>query len=282
MTVADVKRFVARSGGRTLRPARARGERQLTIGHGELGERERVLLSVAERAGAVRAEPGGPRRAAGGADGPGQPAHGADGDPAARNRGWEAYRSIERFSSDGQTCRRRQILDHFGDGRRARRRAAAAMCATRTRRWSVCCARRRRAPAARAARVEQARWGCAARVGRGRGGEARARGGSGCRGGSARPGRRARVRDAARVAAGAAEGKPAFTVAADSVLRALLRTAPERAPASCWRSRGSGRRSARSTASRCWRRWLGCSHRSVAFCACYRTVSLGFCHRTVA
>ncbi len=35
------------------------GEGQVAIGHGELGERERVLLSIAERAGAVELEPGG-------------------------------------------------------------------------------------------------------------------------------------------------------------------------------------------------------------------------------
>jgi ATP-dependent DNA helicase RecQ len=34
---------------------------------------------------------------------------------AARDRGWESYRSIERFMSASQRCRRRQILDHFGD-----------------------------------------------------------------------------------------------------------------------------------------------------------------------
>jgi len=34
---------------------------------------------------------------------------------AAKDRGWESYRAIERFISNGQQCRRRQILDHFGD-----------------------------------------------------------------------------------------------------------------------------------------------------------------------
>ena len=52
-TVEDVRGHVAR-----LRRA---GARRLAIGHGELGERERVLLSIAERAGAVELEPGGPR-----------------------------------------------------------------------------------------------------------------------------------------------------------------------------------------------------------------------------
>src|SRR5207249_9524343 len=34
---------------------------------------------------------------------------------AAKARGWESYRSIERFSAGAEICRRRQILDHFGD-----------------------------------------------------------------------------------------------------------------------------------------------------------------------
>ncbi len=52
MTVEDVKRFVAR-----LRAGAAQDT--VTIGHGDLAERQRVLLSVAERAGAVELSPGG-------------------------------------------------------------------------------------------------------------------------------------------------------------------------------------------------------------------------------
>jgi ATP-dependent DNA helicase RecQ len=33
----------------------------------------------------------------------------------ARGLGWEAYRAIERFCTDTTTCRRRMLLDHFGD-----------------------------------------------------------------------------------------------------------------------------------------------------------------------
>ncbi|MCL2769269.1 MAG: RecQ family ATP-dependent DNA helicase, partial [Solirubrobacterales bacterium] len=36
------------------------------------------------------------------------------GSSVARRRGWEAYRAIERFISNG-ACRRRRLLDHFGD-----------------------------------------------------------------------------------------------------------------------------------------------------------------------
>src|ERR1700722_15936466 len=64
-SVEEVKRYTA--------GLRRRGEDGVVaIGHGELGERDRGLLSVAER--------GGEGRAAGAPDGAGQPAHGADGD----------------------------------------------------------------------------------------------------------------------------------------------------------------------------------------------------------
>ena len=46
------------------------------------------------------------------------------GDRVARDRGWEAYRAIERFMTSRE-CRRRQLLDHFGD--RTARRAARAL-----------------------------------------------------------------------------------------------------------------------------------------------------------
>jgi superfamily II DNA helicase RecQ len=85
------------------------------IGHGELGERERVLLSIAERAGAVELQPGGPEGLLVRLTGNGSPRKAYEAIKSARDRGWESYRSIERFISSGQTCRRRQILDHFGD-----------------------------------------------------------------------------------------------------------------------------------------------------------------------
>ncbi len=80
-----------------------------------LGEHERVLLSIAERAGAVELEPG-----AGGVlqvrlTGKGDPRKAWAAIKVAKDRGWESYRAIERFMSNGAQCRRRQILDHFGD-----------------------------------------------------------------------------------------------------------------------------------------------------------------------
>jgi superfamily II DNA helicase RecQ len=35
----------------------------------------------------------------------------------ARDRAWRAYRAIESFSSASAECRRRALLDHFGDSR---------------------------------------------------------------------------------------------------------------------------------------------------------------------
>jgi ATP-dependent DNA helicase RecQ len=108
-SVEDVRSYVAR-----LRRSTGGGD-VLAIGHGELGERDRVLLSIAERAGAVELEPGGPDGLLVRLTGQGSPRLAAAAIKAARDRGWESYRSIERYSSDGERCRRRQILDHFGD-----------------------------------------------------------------------------------------------------------------------------------------------------------------------
>jgi RecQ family ATP-dependent DNA helicase len=107
-TVADVRAFVAQ-----LR-AGAPETGIATVGRGELSDRDRVLLSIAERAGAVELEP-----AAGGGlavqlTGRGSPRLAQAAIRAATSRGWESYRSIERYM-DARTCRRAQILAHFGD-----------------------------------------------------------------------------------------------------------------------------------------------------------------------
>jgi ATP-dependent DNA helicase RecQ len=217
MSVADVKRFVAR-----LRAGAYEDSREVTIGHGELGERERVLLSVAERAGAVQLSPAGGDGLLVRLTGQGSPRLAQTAIQAARNRGWESYRSIERFSADGQTCRRRQILEHFGD------RAAGAP----TGRCCDVCDPDRALERALHAPPTSARG-------------ARAGGGAGVAGaGTAASARRQRAAAAAAAEQALdpvderefeqlrawrldrAEGKPAFTVAADSVLRALLRKRP--------------------------------------------------------
>ena len=108
-TVEDVRGYVAR-----LRRMSGDGE-GLAIGHGELGERERVLLSIAERAGAVELEPGGASGLLVTLTGQGSPRLASQAIRVARNRSWDAYRSIERYASEEERCRRAQILDHFGD-----------------------------------------------------------------------------------------------------------------------------------------------------------------------
>ena len=107
-SVEDVRLYVGR-----LR--RGAVDEVVAIGRGELTDRERILLSIAERAGAVELQPG----AEGGLrvrlTGQGSPRAARAAIQVARNRGWESYRSIERYMSDSSLCRRRQILDHFGD-----------------------------------------------------------------------------------------------------------------------------------------------------------------------
>jgi superfamily II DNA helicase RecQ len=107
-SVEDVRRYVAR-----LR--RGAELQTVTIGHGELGDRDRVLLSIAERAGAVELAPGGREGLLVSLTGRGSPRKAYMAIKAAKNRGWESYRSIERYSAGAEVCRRRQILDHFGD-----------------------------------------------------------------------------------------------------------------------------------------------------------------------
>jgi RecQ family ATP-dependent DNA helicase len=107
-SVEDVKRFVT-----SLRAKSQDGG--VLLQHGELDEPSRVLLSIAERAGAAELAPG----SRGGllvtltGRGSTREAHAAI--RVARNRVWEAYHSIERYSSSTGVCRRRQILEHFGD-----------------------------------------------------------------------------------------------------------------------------------------------------------------------
>jgi ATP-dependent DNA helicase RecQ len=112
-SVEEVKRYVAR-----LR--RGAEHETVAIGHDELGDRDRVLLSIAERAGAVELRPGGREGLLVSLTGQGSSRKAYMAIKAAKDRGWEAYRSIERFGASAQICRRRQILDHFGDDEECR------------------------------------------------------------------------------------------------------------------------------------------------------------------
>jgi ATP-dependent DNA helicase RecQ len=204
-SVEDVKRYVAWLRGRAEQGVAA-------IGHGQLDERERVLLSIAERAGAVELQPGGPDGLLVALTGNGSPRKAHEAIRAARDRGWASYRSIERYISSGQTCRRRQILDHFGDEQ---------PCAPEGRCCDVCEpdaelveASLRPAPSARKAR----------------GGRAAER--SGTSGASAPEeiqldSAQQRQFDTLKAwRLGRSEGKPAFTVAANSTLEGVLRAQP--------------------------------------------------------
>jgi ATP-dependent DNA helicase RecQ len=80
-------------------------------------DRERVCLGMAERAGLVELEPAPVGRL-----------HLLFAETAnvsriaavcrvARDRGWRAYRAVEAFAFGSDRCRRRTLLDHFGDAR---------------------------------------------------------------------------------------------------------------------------------------------------------------------
>jgi ATP-dependent DNA helicase RecQ len=79
-------------------------------------DEERIRLAIAERAGACTVEPApGGRlsvRLTGGLD----PGRAAAACRVAKDRGWRAYRAVEAYSFSA-TCRRRSLLDHFGDSR---------------------------------------------------------------------------------------------------------------------------------------------------------------------
>jgi ATP-dependent DNA helicase RecQ len=214
MTVEDVRRYVG-----ALRHEAY--EDELTIGHGDLGDRQRVLLSLAERAGAVELRPGGHDgllvRLTG--RGSSRLAHAAI--QGAKNRSWDSYKSIQRYSADGQVCRRRQILDHFGDPERG---APTGRCC------DVCDPDEALARAMAQAPTKVPRGERSTRAGAAGGG-----GGTGGGGGAGRS--RAVVDDGPPVdereferlrawRLERADGKPAYTVATDAVLREVLRKRP--------------------------------------------------------
>lgn len=233
-TVDDVRRYVAGLRNRAQ-------DGVATVGHGGLdtlggapfggqtGERERVLLSIAERAGAVKLRPGGPAGLLVELTGEGSPRKAYEAIKAARDRGWASYRSIEQFISGGQICRRRQILDHFGDDEQ---------CAPEVRCCDVC--------EADASLVEASKRPLP-KVAKARGGTGQAAGRSNTpRGQALHP---LDQRDSLDPGSGApqeiydpvdeqsfeklkawrmgrSEGKPAYTVAANAALEGILRAKP--------------------------------------------------------
>ena len=112
--VEDVRAYIDRMSRRASADPQRR-ERTVEIAPRELDDTERVLLSIAERAGAAELQPGARGvlrvRLTGQLDG--RAAYAAI--KSAKDRGWESYRAIERFIANADECRRRQILEHFGD-----------------------------------------------------------------------------------------------------------------------------------------------------------------------
>jgi ATP-dependent DNA helicase RecQ len=176
-------------------------------------DRDRIALGVAERAGALRLAPGhdGRMRIE-------LSVRGLDVGAAARlcreatNRRWESYRSIERYASTSDVCRRRQMLDHFGDDSPG-------------------------APLGRCCDVDDPPdWLPATR-------SVRAGGGSGRR--QATPAEEGRDVSEDELAPlkqwrrERADGKPAYTIANDATLREIVRRAPS-TPAELATIRGIG------------------------------------------
>jgi ATP-dependent DNA helicase RecQ len=220
-TVADVRAYVGDLRGRS-----AGGNGVAVIGHGELDERDRMLLSIAERAGAIELSSGGSRGLLARPTGRGNPRLAWKAIKAARDRGWESYRSIERYMSGGSVCRRRQILEHFGDRTPP---APAGRCC------DVCDPDPGLARALSGAPLASSRRRSSSLPGeRSRAG---ASAGAGTRGGTAPAPTEAAAPTLAAVDPSAferlrawrfsrADGKPAYTVAANAALEEILRRHP--------------------------------------------------------
>jgi ATP-dependent DNA helicase RecQ len=80
-------------------------------------DRDRVCLGIAERAGLCRLEPARGGRLSVTLLDSGQTGRVAWICREARDRAWRAYHAVDAFCSASGSCRRRTLLDHFGDGR---------------------------------------------------------------------------------------------------------------------------------------------------------------------
>ncbi len=101
-----------------VRRLKAGSDGNTTVIETPRSDRDRVSLGVAERAGLCTLEPalGGQLRVTFG----GSPAGGREVESICRvalDRAWRAYKAVESFSSPSGECRRRTLLDHFGDSR---------------------------------------------------------------------------------------------------------------------------------------------------------------------
>jgi RecQ family ATP-dependent DNA helicase len=212
MSVEDVKGYVA--------ALRRRGEDGVVaIGHGQLSERERVMLSIAERAGAVELEPGGHDGLLVRPTGRGSTQKAYAAIKAAKDRSWGSYRSIEQFITGAERCRRRQILDHFGDREEG---AASGRCC------DVC------DPDEALVRALEAAPRRASARGRAGGERSAGKATTGAATGGEAAGEPVDEDAFERLRAWRwerAEGKPAYTVAANAVLEEVLRRRPRSAQA---------------------------------------------------
>ena len=77
-------------------------------------EQDRIRLGIAERAGACAVEPAPGGRLAVTLRGALDRAAAERECSVARDRGWRAYRAVKEFAW-ADACRRRMLLDHFGD-----------------------------------------------------------------------------------------------------------------------------------------------------------------------
>ncbi|MEA2316950.1 MAG: ATP-dependent helicase RecQ [Solirubrobacteraceae bacterium] len=178
--------------------ARGQGGGAVELDAGD--DRDRIALAVAERAGALTLSPG-----AGGrirvelASGELHHARAAQLCRDATERRWQSYRSIERYATGAKRCRRRQLLDHFGDPTPG-------------------------APEGRCCDVhDPPDWlpEISVPVARGRGGGRRA-----APAGDGPPVADAELEPLKAWRRERAEGKPAYTVATDATLREIVRRRP--------------------------------------------------------
>jgi RecQ family ATP-dependent DNA helicase len=79
-------------------------------------DRDRICLGIAERAGLCRLEPAGGGQLAVTLTGAPEGGRVASICRDARDRAWGAYHAVEAFASASGSCRRRTLLDHFADG----------------------------------------------------------------------------------------------------------------------------------------------------------------------
>ncbi len=242
-SVEDVRAYIDRLSRRARQGT-------VEIAPRELDDTERVLLSIAERAGAAELQPGARGvlrvRLTGQLDG--RAAYAAI--KAAKDRGWESYRAIERFIANASECRRRQILEHFGDSQEgAREGRCCSVCDPDPELERALAAGAPGAKRARAARpagnwaarpalnghVDSTRAGSATSAAPASSGQSLNGSAGHTVGGAAElapvspppdPVDEAQYEKLREWRLGQAEGKPAFTVAANTVLEEILRRRP--------------------------------------------------------